>query len=343
MRIAIISALFLSAALYASGTMEITPVPDKVQNLRQKADGKWHLTAPYQFNSRKEIVVPMADADRVIFAPEENSWFATDEKSPVKKVIYNGSYNRNLLSFDFELPENSTLRPWFLVRATNPNALNFTLEFNRVEGRKEAFWYSVDDKHLHIRATRGAIIGENIKFDEKAYRNMEYFWMPGNKITLEKGIHTFRYRGGFYYCNLAAIALVPENAKAPSLTPEYSKRKEAEKAQIDYAPFTGQIHSAMLTEDVPGAKLFISVDDSPFYPAMSKRIFGSGQVRLRLRMDKNAAKAGIPDVKAVITPAKRIFMENDDQILAFDPEKGTLNIWQVKNGPTIIPPEQPQK
>lgn len=221
-RISIISALFFSAVLCGAGTLEITPVPENIQNLRQHSDGKWHLISPYQVNSKREIVVPVADADRVILAPEENSWFTTDEKSPVKKVLYNGSYNRNLLSFDFELPENSTLRPWFLIRATNPGALNFTMEFNRVEGRKEAFWYTIDDKHLHIRCSRGSIIGENIKFDEKAYRSMEYFWIPGNKIALEKGCHTFRFRGGFYYCNLSAVALIPEKAPAPSLKPEFS-------------------------------------------------------------------------------------------------------------------------
>ncbi len=343
MRLSVIFVLLLSAVLHASGTMEITPVPDKVLNLRQHSDGKWHLTAPYQLNSKKEIVVPMADVDRVILAPEENSWFTADEKFSAKKVLYNGSYNRNLLSFDFELPEKAVLRPWFLVRATNPEALNFTMEFNRVEGRKEAFWYSVDDKHLHIRASRGSIIGENIKFDEKAYRKMEYFWIPGNKIALEKGFHTFRFRGGFYYCNLAAAALIPEKSPAPSLTPEFSVRKESETAQIDFAPFYGRLHTAMLTEDVKGAKLFISVDDSPFYPSTVRRLFDTGNVRLRIRMDKNAAKAGIPDVKAVITPAKRLILENDDQLLAFDPAAGTLNIWQVKNGPAIIPPEQPQK
>ena len=341
---ALLAAVFPASALFsAENTLEIRPVPEKILNLRQLKDGKWHLMSPYQPDAEKRIIVPADQTDRAIIAPEENSWFTTDEKFPGRKVLYNGSYNRNMLSFDFELPENATMRPWFLIRATNPGALKFTMEFNRVEGRKEAFWYSIDNNHLHIRASRGFINGEKTPFNESAYRNMQYFWMPGNKIKMEKGIHTFRFRGGFYYCNLAAIALLPENAKAPSLSPEYSKRRETEKAQIDYAPFTGQIHSAMLSEDVPGAKLYISVDDSPFYPAMSKRIFGSGQVRLRLRMDKNAAKAGIPDVKAVITPAKRIFMENDDQILAFDPEKGTLNIWQVKNGPTIIPPEQPQK
>ena len=111
MRLSVIFLLLLSAVLHASGTMEIQPVPDKVLNLRQHSDGKWHLTAPYQLNSKKEIVVPMADVDRVILAPEENSWFAADEKFPAKKVLYNGSYNRNLLSFDFELPENSTMRP----------------------------------------------------------------------------------------------------------------------------------------------------------------------------------------------------------------------------------------
>ncbi|MBO7329402.1 MAG: hypothetical protein J6W00_11605 [Lentisphaeria bacterium] len=343
MRIITISALLFSAVLYGSGSLEITPVPEKVQNLRQQADGKWHLIAPYQVNSKKEIIVSAAEADRTIIAPEENSWFTEDSKLPGKKVLYNGSYNRNMLAFDFELPENAVMRPWFLIRATNPDALNFTMEFNRVEGRKEAFWYSVDNQHLHIRCSRGATIGENIKFDEKAYRSMEYLWIPGNKIKLEKGIHTIRYRGGFYFCNLAAVALIPEKAPAPSMTPEFSKRKEAEKAQIDYAPFSARLLYAQLSEYIPGAKLFISVDDSPFYPSMVKRLFGYGRVRLRLRIDKAAARAGVPEVKAVIAPDKRIVLENDDQYLAFDPESGTLNVWQVKNGPTIIPPEEPQK
>ena len=321
---------------------KIDLVPEKISNLRCKDDGHWHLASPLQPDSEGRIIASAASPDRLIIAPEEYSWYVDDPEFGGGKVLYQGSYNRNLMAFDFELPKAVTVRPYFLVRATNPNALNFTLEFNRIEGRKEAFGYSVDNQNIFVRATRGKTM-TGAPFDESAYRNMKYLWMPGNKIELESGIHTFRLRNGFYYMNLAAIALVPDGGKLPPLHPFFSTRKTVSGAQLDYAVFQGQLESLSQKHPDDNVKLYVSIDNQPFYPAEWKKDFAKrGNIRIRARIGGKLQSDGLPEITAHIKPVNRIVLENQDQILTFCPEKGTLNSWQIKDGPQIIPPENPQ-
>ena len=329
--------------LSAAGISQIEPVPETIVGLRCGENGKWRFLAPFQPDSEGRIIAPAADPDRFIAAPVENSWFADDPEFG-GKVLYQGSYNRNLAAFDFELTAPGTYRPYFLVRATNPAALHFTMEFNRVEGRKEAFAYSIGQQNFLVRTTRGKLQGKNsLPFDEKAYRSMKYFWMPGEPVKLEPGIHTLRLRNGFYYMNLAAAAIVGNGRKLP-LRPQFSRRKAVSRAKIFYHAFNGQLLDLALKKPDPGVQLYVSVNDQPFYPAEWKKYLSvSGRIRICAGITQNPQNSTLPEITAKIRPVKRMVLENRDQILSFDPEHGTLNSWQVRNGPQIIPPEIPQK
>ncbi len=306
-------------------------LPVKWKGVRWNPEQKLCYSKPLVQDNNGKIVMAVADADQITLAPQDRTWMENDELLKGMKTVYQGRFNRNIISFDFDLKESGVYRPYFLVRMKLPSA-KIVMDFNRSELVGLQYVYSVDNNFFRINYS-----GNGIPFQSSEYCAGKYYWAAGDPSELMAGEHTFRFRRGFYYMSLAAIAILPENGASvakPEIALHSSSRKNTQNAVVEYGRLKGKLQKIVCSDKNSTARFDISYDGKTFGPLPMLPMKNTTEFILRGHF---SGTGEIPEVTAEIDPVRVMMLSDNSQKLLFDQKTGNLFGYYLADGTSIIP------
>ncbi|MDD5707061.1 MAG: hypothetical protein PHR35_14145, partial [Kiritimatiellae bacterium] len=197
-------------------------VPATWDGLRLRG-GAWTLMEPVQADNQGMLWLDAAKADFMDLLPASRSWKADVAGSASGQAVRMGMLNRNILSFDVNVPQDDTYRPWFRVQMARDKA---TPEF------QPRTTYQFDREPLVTSEARA----QGTNYPAEAFWRREWVWVPGTPVEVKAGARTFRFRGGLDHTWLDRVCLAPTNAPAPAGTGGASTRAAVSTATVTFQP-----------------------------------------------------------------------------------------------------------
>jgi hypothetical protein len=298
-------------------------------------DGKFQIGDQLCPDAGGGFLFAMDNASDVEIAPANSSLFKKVEGSIAGNVLYCGLLNRNLLNFNFQVPVDAMLTPYFRVKLATPGR-------QRVSDLGSTTWLR---PNVGIQFDRDDIINCNFssddKFPDSDFTDGEWVWLKGKPLPVGQGTHVFRLRGGFDYCYLDSVALVPQGVAPDEKAPQAIKRKiltgEIVFQNIDLEVFVPE-RIAVSTNKPEAVEYFAAFNGSkefrPFpcsIPANAKKIC------LKARINSPDAMLSGFKLSGKSVPQSAIKISNLEQEVFVKIRDGSVIGWKTSNAGWIIP------
>ncbi len=326
---------------------DIGLVPTDWKGLRY-SNGMWNLVKASMPDNNGTVWLDSSNADNLIIAPKENSWIMEQQDACAGKALYQGIFNRNLISFDFYVPGKSKYCVWFRVKLFRKGIALRAPEMPECSMRyKPDVVYQFDgQKTIRIDYT------SKNDFPLKYFAECQWIWVPGDISEINEGYHVFRLRSGFDCCILDRIALVKEGAPAPEGKGGISHNETAISGEMIFQKIAcgklleigipacnGKAGSANVSYEYceNSGKTWKPFDNKlAFIPGKSQTV----QIKAVIKKDaSHSENGGIKNWTLTVVPRGKdiIALSNQEQEILFDAASGFLMGWNTKSAGWIIP------